>query len=245
MPTRFLLYPNGSGPSARSIAGALDIPCGTDLNERVDYLIRWGSTKSIQYRPNVRTINKRDALSPNKYEQLVKLSRIQRCSFVPSFHTDWSVLANWPMLGRRLNHHGGTDIKLYMQPRDIELYGESDFYVRWLPKYAEYRVHVCNRRIIKVSQKVYDQSLGAYDPLVWNYRNGHSFSHIGPSNPDYARLIGNGLAAVQGLGLDFGAVDIIKDQYGLWVLEVNTAPGITTDSTLNAYVSELSRMLDL
>jgi D-alanine-D-alanine ligase-like ATP-grasp enzyme len=47
------------------------------------------------------------------------------------------------------------------------------------------------------------------------------------------------IAAVACLGLDFGAVDVIvdKDATKAYVLEVNTAPGLSSPTVLAAYIA--------
>ena len=44
------------------------------------------------------------------------------------------------------------------------------------------------------------------------------------------------IKAVETLGLDFGAVDLILHNDTPYVLEVNTAPGLQVDNRLEAYV---------
>ena len=48
--------------------------------------------------------------------------------------------------------------------------------------------------------------------------------------------------AVEALGLDFGAVDIMYHENTFYVLEVNTAPGLTRTRTLEAYANEIRRL---
>ncbi len=51
-------------------------------------------------------------------------------------------------------------------------------------------------------------------------------------------LLNLGCHAVSALGLDFGAADIIQDKHGkLYVLEVNTAPGLTSDDGVAVYAN--------
>ena len=53
-----------------------------------------------------------------------------------------------------------------------------------------------------------------------------------------------GIDAVSALGLDFGAVDIIEDADGkLYVLEVNTAPGLE-GQTLTLMAEALKELID-
>jgi len=111
-----------------------------------------------------------------------------------------------------------------------------------IEKKFEFRVHVAFERVIKVSQKIYDPSKGKpYNPTVWNYRNGFVFKNprLDDVHNDIEfldRVKEIGVESVAALGLDFGAVDIIatEDQV-IYVLEINTAPGVKALSTANAY----------
>lgn len=241
MPNVQLMYAYGFGPTARRMGRALDIPITREPPaERVDYLVRWGSTARVPYRPAVRTINTRDAILANadKFKSL-ELMQSQGVR-VPTFSRNWRD-CTFPMLGRASSHAGGRDVRLYMQPMDIDQYGEASYYVQYVPKVAEHRVHVCNGRVIKVVEKRYDQGTNEYDSVVWNFGSGHRFV-LTPYRPMHNAA----LSAVQSLGLDFGAVDCIVgyEDGELYVLEVNTAPGIDVDATTELYANELRRMLD-
>jgi glutathione synthase/RimK-type ligase-like ATP-grasp enzyme len=47
---------------------------------------------------------------------------------------------------------------------------------------------------------------------------------------------------VSALGLDFGAVDVIENKKGSWILEVNTAPGLE-GQTLEVYRSAFEQKI--
>lgn len=139
-----------------------------------------------------------------------------------------------PCLGRRLHHTRGTDIVMY-GPRGIEMLarssgGRSDFFTKLIPKRREFRVWAYRRTCIGVYEKMltYPRKLGrkGRSKEVWNWRNGYAYEFRRPSEmPDALKRVG--IAAVDALGLDFGAVDIIlgnDERY--YVLEVNTAPGV-------------------
>jgi glutathione synthase/RimK-type ligase-like ATP-grasp enzyme len=124
---------------------------------------------------------------------------------------------------------------------EVEL-PEAPLYTRGVSNNGEYRVHVFNGEVIlyqKKSRRVSEDGevevAEGEDADVrnlasnWVYRTGNLRR--------LERVEKLAIDAVQVLGLDFGAVDIIKDENGdVFVLEINTAPGLGNDVTLEAYV---------
>lgn len=118
----------------------------------------------------------------------------------------------------------------------------APLYTRWIKSTSEWRVHVMTGRAFYVQRKVRDP---AREPTNWrirNHDNGFVFQHdnIDPPPP----VIDAGVAAVAALDLDFGAVDIIwrEQNNTAYVLEVNTAPGLS-GVTLDKYKEEFEREL--
>lgn len=130
--------------------------------------------------------------------------------------------SDFPLLGRTLSHHGGRDIDLLMEPNAAQ-WAKSDYYIRYIPRETEYRVWCYRRRHLGTYQKIQTK---ASKRIGANYRNGFVFQLVAAENiPAGIREIA--AKAVDCLGLDFGAVDILKGIDGAYyVLEVNSAPGV-------------------
>lgn len=197
-----------------------------------DLLIRWGNTEDLSGRNNIkRTLNSVSGirLASNKLKALETMSKSG--ILVPKFSKSPSGI-KLPVLGRSRYHTKGTDIKLIMQKRDVELYasrGETiDYYTEYIRVKREFRVHVFRNSIIGVNRKLYTNSSLPFIPYIRNLSTGFTFESAG--NEKIQDKIGEiAIKAVKSLGLDFGAVDIIRsedDNY--YVLEVNTAPGLST-----------------
>ena len=103
-------------------------------------------------------------------------------------------------------------------------------------KSREYRVHVFRGAVIDTQQKKRRDGVDA-DEQVRNHENGWVFAREGiEEQPEIAEVRRQALMAIQALGLDFGAVDVIFSvkKNKAWVLEVNTAPGLE-GATITAY----------
>lgn len=134
---------------------------------------------------------------------------------------------------------------VFDEVREVEL-PTAPLYTRAVSNSGEYRVHVFNGEVIlyqKKSRRVDDDgnviTAEGEEADVrnlasnWVYRTGNLRR--------LERIEQLAISAIEALGLDFGAVDIIKDNnLNVYVLEVNSAPGLVNDSTLQAYIDALS-----
>ena len=174
----------------------------------------------------------------------------------PEWTTDRSIMEGWwaqefPFLVRKtINSFGGKGIIFidptiitYIKPVDIP---DAPLYVKYIKKTNEYRVHVFNAEVIDIQQKKVKQDFPKekINYQIRNYKNGWVFCrnniHIPSGIKDLA------IRAVNCLNLDFGAVDIIwnEKQNKLYVLEINTAPGLT-GTTLDKYVTAFTEYFEV
>jgi hypothetical protein len=143
--------------------------------------------------------------------------------------------------------------------RSFEEVVDAPLYTLYIPKKEEYRFHIAFNRVIHIQKKLKltPKELEAREiidtnPLIRNSSNGYVFSsNINAEldedgsyiDPKFFMLTEHSIHAVQALGLDFGAVDLIVGKDGkTYVLEVNTAPGIE-GVTINKYVSAIQEAI--
>lgn len=144
-----------------------------------------------------------------------------------------------PLFGRRIHHTRGNDIVVVQCGRPNPLKRVSDFYTTIVPKAKEFRVWAFRGVPIGTYEKVltYKWKLGGKGRSldVWNWKNGYAYTFVHPKDaPKELKKLGT--MAVDALGLDFGAVDIIQGKDGkFYVLEINSAPG--TEGRRQALVS--------
>jgi hypothetical protein len=115
----------------------------------------------------------------------------------------------------------------------------APLYTGYIPKKAEFRVHVFKEKVIDVQQKKKCKAFdGQRNTRIRNSHNGYVYCRDGIVTP--VGLASLAIKAVKALDYSYGAVDIIynENQNRLYVLEVNSRPGLM-GTTLNNYVSAI------
>lgn len=124
----------------------------------------------------------------------------------------------------------------------------APLYTRGIKNNGEYRVHVFKEDVIlyqKKSRRVdEDGNIITADGAEADVRNLASNWVYRTGNLKRLERVENlALHAVAALGLDFGAVDIIMDEDGkVFVLEINSAPGLGNQDTLAAYANAFNNI---
>ncbi|UFK09563.1 putative ATP-grasp protein [Xanthomonas phage DES1] len=128
---------------------------------------------------------------------------------------------------------------------------EAPLYVKYIPKAQEYRIHVFNGKVIATQQKRKrsDVEQTPDQKLIRNSANGWVFcvEAVEFLNDDVEQDVKTqAVNAVEALGLDFAAVDIIvgRDDNKAYVLELNTAPGLESPTVIAAYIQAIKEILD-
>lgn len=151
-------------------------------------------------------------------------------------------------------HSGEGIVAVHKNPETIPDAGNAFEVVNELPnarlytkgitaQRREFRIHVMNGVVTYVQQKKRGTNYRdnpAYSNVVRNYHTGWIYATSNVQPNDFA--LTSAKEAVQVLGLDFGAVDVITRGDDAWVLEVNTAPGLQ-GTNLETYVENFSRIL--
>jgi hypothetical protein len=235
----FFLYHRTSRPTGAALAEALGLPHGLTPPAQPDAVIRWGNRMPIPWRgPKVVNTAKALTAAGDKFGSLEVMR--EAGVTVPRFSPDPTEL-DYPFLGRRRSHVRGTDIVLCLQKGDY-MRRPRDFYVQYIPTVREYRVHVVGDEVIRVQGKYLDIPEDA-TAHIRNHSHGYRFR--APNKRLHSHRLEQCVLAVQCLGLDFGAVDLLLGEDGTsYVLEVNTAPSCSP-RTGAAYVNALATMLNI
>ena len=129
----------------------------------------------------------------------------------------------------RTNLQGHSGEGIYILDKNTPMVN-AHLYTQYIKKKYEYRIHVFRSDIIHIQQKRkrLEFELEDPNPYIRNLDNGWIFACndiVIPTND----VLTQSLKVIPALELDFGAVDIIwnEHQNKAYVLEVNTAPGLT------------------
>lgn len=239
----FLYYHGRSHVTGERLGQYLGIPHGRNTNRPKDFLIRWGQRSGAGWRPNEDVINSQNALN-NNADKFAAMQQLDAAGVpVPEYaedREDFGDVIDYPILGREESHARGEDINLILQWRDAYL-TENDFFVQYKPTELEYRMHVVNGEVIHVHEKR-KQSDADNHPFIRNSETGYIFVEPRESPPPDQLAID----AVGALSLDFGAVDIIREEEtgDHYVLEVNSAPSLD-EANLERYGDAFADIIGL
>lgn len=238
---------SGARDLARAL-GALRVhPHGRYRPRPSDTVIGWGASQAPSWRAPILNDPSAVALAVDKLATFQALSRVGVA--LPPWTESIEEARNWlSATGRvlkvrvfcrtKLRGHSGDGIVVASTPSELV---SARLFTRYVPKSAEYRVHVFADRVLDVQEK--RRRNGAESSLIRSVHNGYVFCRTNVRVPD--SVISESITAVRTLGLDFGAVDVIvsKRDGKAIVLEVNTAPGLE-GQTLSAYVLAFRRLME-
>lgn len=152
----------------------------------------------------------------------------------------------------KLSGHSGVGITISRTKEELV---EAPLYTVGIQNGGEFRVHVFRNlntdelEVIDITKKRRRTELmeqeGGINSDIRNVRGGWVYCHNNVELPESVQVMAK--SAVETLGLDFGAVDIIREKNtdNYYVLEVNSAPGLSSPTTLAAYVNIIKKGLEV
>jgi hypothetical protein len=138
----------------------------------------------------------------------------------------WDEVTDYKRVFRKMTRHAASDGPIIVSKGESPPYHAQwyDYSIQWIRKFEEYRVHVFRGEVIRVQRKRRKRGV-ENDPNIWSENRGWVLVEC---ESPFSWLDHLAKKAIESLGLDFGAVDIVRSKWGgLFVLEVNTGPGIT------------------
>lgn len=135
----------------------------------------------------------------------------------------------FPLFGRKLQHREGKDIMPAFQQEDVPLRHAAGaaYFTEYVPRETEFRVWSYRKLHLATYQKVMRHP-EQYRYMGCSYRNGFAFELVQSENVPRG-AVEAAANAVNAMGLDFAAVDVLQGKDGnFYVLETNTAPGVET-----------------
>lgn len=208
-------------------------------------IINWGNPTDVNAQPGVTIFNPPAAVRKaiDKVTALQTLLaagvRVPEFSVTPPAERGKGCI--W--LARLVtNGSGGAGIRVV---REEDAFPAAPLYVKYIRKTEECRVHVAFGKAILVQYKLRkaEGEQTADQKLIRNHDNGWVFAPRHTDAPE--NYLATAVAAVEALGLDFGAVDMVvsKKDGEPYVLEVNTAPGLEGESTIAAWTKAFKEEL--
>ena len=206
-------------------------------------VINWGSARLPEHIVGSRIINTPEAIArcSNKrsfFQTMVGATAPR----VPEWTTDRAEAARWILEDNAvvcartvLNGHSAEGLVILERGVDFV---DAPLYTRYVPKREEWRVHIHAGEVIDLQRKIRRPEAEVLDWRVRNHDNGFIYArNVDAPNPDIPT---QALRTMVLSGLDFGACDVIWNEHQgqAYVLEVNTAPGLsgqTVDNYANAF----------
>lgn len=255
MDNTYLWSWNKYSVGARLLATALDTPRIRHTRSRFipspdRTIINWGSStypwahKSLWGAwGNPCWLNDPDfvAVVSNKLRFFQSVSEYCRC--VP-WTVSQSIAQEWNqkstvIVRNLLTGHSGNGILVVPPNSEVP---SAPLYTRYVPKDAEYRVHIVSGEVIDTQRKIRNPSVEPRDWKIRSHQNGFIFVRRGvEAAQDVHR---QALLAFNASGLDFAACDVIWNQkkQQAFVLELNSAPGLM-GSTVTKYADALRNLI--
>lgn len=227
----YILSNKKTQPSARALKIALEERGYNGPN------INFGcSSLSLDYSPMYNSVGS-VGNAVNKYRALQLLTQAGAPTpLVSEYDACRLVLEDKRVVGRKTYHSKGRGFYMCSTMRGIEyaISKGATHFLEYIDNAREFRVHIVNGHSIKVSEKIFPSGVQA---TRRNRSFGATFQYPqGFNHKKTLRRIAK--EAVEALGLDFGAVDLLYKDSKFWVLEVNSAPCLTDrySDTLERYV---------
>ena len=178
----------------------------------------------------------------NKVRRMLAMEQAG-CNLVPWFKGA-AVPAGFkfPCLARRMTGHGGTDIVPVFEEKEIvwRLAAGWDWFSSYVPTATEYRVWVFRGAHLDTYEKVMKRPQD-YKFVGRNFRNGFDFG----LTREHKDATIQAVTAIAALGLDFGAVDMLRGEDGkVYILEVNTAPGVIKSGAQKTLTKLVEQIID-
>jgi glutathione synthase/RimK-type ligase-like ATP-grasp enzyme len=193
---------------------------GYEIPEDCNFLVNYG-------RGNMPNADLNPHLIGNKLTQL-KVFRDNGLQIPDFYPINWNVSRHYhyPLIARKYFHTKGKDA-IFLKTRGswrkrLRRVATRHYFVKYIPKAEEFRVHVCGEEVIGISTKVPFED-EVQHPHIWSRDRG--WGQVDYNGPHAEKLCELGVKALKALKYDFGAVDIFLGKDGkFYLLEVNSAP---------------------
>lgn len=202
----------------------------------INYLFRWGCTSVCNAEHTINKVAAIELANDKKKSRLLMQGVLNKNK--PIVPTTWESYEEWrndgqvlPVIVRAAKHAQGRNLFFCEDSRELERAVETlqrkgkDYYIsQYIAKEAEYRVFVAQNRVVWVTKKTPANPAA----IAWNVAQGGRFDNLRWDDWP-AKACRLALLATEAVGLDFGGVDIMQKGKEFYVLEINSAPSMTSE----------------
>lgn len=207
----------------------------TFVPKRNTLYIYYGGTHKVPW-PTPIVLNEERQLATNKIATL-KTLKDAGITTVPWTTDPTTITKDWATIVARatLSGHSGEGITIHEFGTTLP---NVPLYTKYIKKTHECRIHVFNGTVIDAQIKRKVRDVEEANTFIRNIHTGWVYCREDYNPTDECKQVA--ISAVTALRLNFGAVDIIYNQHynTYYILEVNTAPGLT-GTTLQNYIKEI------
>lgn len=129
------------------------------------------------------------------------------------------------LIGRESYHAQGRRMSVIRNYEELQRDYRSDYWSEFIPKEKEFRYYTAFGRVIAVAEKI----AGDREAIAWNHALGNSSFMNVRWNDWNLKAARAALEAQKAIGIDFGGVDIMTKGRNVYVLEMNSAPTLSTE----------------
>ena len=260
MANNIFIYPYKNGSkSVRALSESLNAKVikreGSAFRDRrlKKTVINWGCSsidnnnvlschQLLNYPSNVAT------WASNKLDAFVNIDGAIESDVVVPWTVDPGEVEDWLNDGHTvfartlLTAHSGRGI-VVLNPGDEIV--DAPLYTRYVKKSSEFRFHIFHKEIIHTQKKVRKKDHENPNFLIRNLDNGFIYQSEGEINVPEAVTKMMTEEIIPNIPLDFYAADVIFNNHSNrgYLLELNSAPGITNGSTLRAYTEAFLKFI--
>lgn len=201
-----ITYSRRSAPTAYKMKELSD---EVTLNRGSEGSINWGRNRAnTRLNPDISNVTNKRLMRELFAEHDVPTPKLMRAEGTWTF----------PVIGRPDRHSRGRGFWKCNNYQDVQraMRGTrkkkaATHFMEFVEAPREYRVHIFKGKSIRISEKAHTAF--------------HEYTTIKPThNVKHVRKAAK--QALEAVGLDFGAVDVLANDTECWVLEVNSAPGL-------------------
>lgn len=248
----FLLYSKFTKITGQKLGEYLGIDSGDRIPTSKSFIICWGAGRDDVSNNGIEFLNHPESIrrNSNKLNSLKIMG--DNGVNVPTFCTSAEIInyinsgkMEFPVIGRRLRHQGGSYFYICRSISRVEkaIKRGADYFIQHIPNEREFRLQIFQNRVIKSQEKYPREDEHHY--MIRSDKKGWGLKKIlvrGTNLPKHVK--DECKKAVSALDLNFGAVDVLLgDDDKPYVIEINTGPSLN-DTNVELYGDNFKGFLE-